>query len=308
MSYLQNLKIIILFFTLSLFFSNKVFSQETNPFCGEKFWKDATHLKVDSFIKKGHDMMERCKWTGLPAIYTAFTVMDDIKVRKVLEKHNLNFLIVDNSTTYSKGINLLHAAAAGKIPENIDFLVGKGVGINAREGSDGFTPLHTACTRNNIKIVQSLINNGAKLNALDTEGRSCLYKAVRWKNNQQIEFLLKKGASFNLSQCEKCYSILNLYLSDGFNDESIDPIIIQLLIDYGYSPNEVQKSGEEIYAGRTTLGAFIENERYPRDKRPIIDILLRNGADINQREYRINSWTNKLMTDLKTPIFYAISP
>ncbi len=308
MTYFLNSKFLILIFIFTINFSNIVFSQETNPFCTEKFWEKANHTKVNDFINQGHNMMERCNWTGLPAIFSAFILMKDVKIRKVLEKHSLDFTVVENKTAYAKGRNLLHAAAKGNVPENISFLVKEGVNINAREGTEENTPIHSACSRNNIKIIKALINNGAKLNALDKDGQSCLYKAVYWNANELIKFLLKNGGTFNLNNCEECSSLIHRYLSNSFHSAKIDLNILQMLIDYGYSPNEIQKSGKNNYKGRTALAALIDNKQDTQDKRPLIDVLLRNGVDINQRNYGYNSLINEEIKYGDTAIFGAIAP
>jgi ankyrin repeat protein len=53
----------------------------------------------------------------------------------------------------------------------------------------GFTPLMQAIWRNEIKMVQYLIDKGADINIKDYEGQSALYYADESKNKDVLDIL-----------------------------------------------------------------------------------------------------------------------
>lgn len=54
------------------------------------------------------------------------------------------------------------------------------------------TPLHLACTSGDLRIVQKLVENNARINALDGDQSTPLHKATAYNNYQVIEYLVKK--------------------------------------------------------------------------------------------------------------------
>jgi ankyrin repeat protein len=57
------------------------------------------------------------------------------------------------------------------------------------------TPLHWAAQRVNTKVVESLIKNGASVNALDNDNLSPLHWATQSGNSKTIALLIENGAS-----------------------------------------------------------------------------------------------------------------
>ena len=54
------------------------------------------------------------------------------------------------------------------------------------------TPLHLAAISGEIKIVQKLVENNARINALDNDQSTPLHRATAYDNSEVIEYLVKK--------------------------------------------------------------------------------------------------------------------
>ncbi|MCG8617486.1 MAG: ankyrin repeat domain-containing protein [Desulfobacterales bacterium] len=59
----------------------------------------------------------------------------------------------------------------------------------------GDTPLHVASVWGDVKIVDLLIKNGARLDAKGEEGNTPLHEAVSQGHHEIVQFLLKAGCS-----------------------------------------------------------------------------------------------------------------
>ena len=62
----------------------------------------------------------------------------------------------------------------------------------------GITPLHYACFKNSKNAVDLLLDLGANINAVDSEGNNCLHYAVNANNPTLLKKLLVRGADKNI--------------------------------------------------------------------------------------------------------------
>ena len=63
----------------------------------------------------------------------------------------------------------------------------------------GITPLHYACYKNSKNAVDLLLDLGANINAVDSEGNNCLHYAVNANNPPLLKKLLVRGADKNMA-------------------------------------------------------------------------------------------------------------
>ena len=94
---------------------------------------------------------------------------------------------------WRNGKSLLHCAACDNQNDLVKMLLDSGADTEAE--NDGFgTPLHEAIEGDNFEGVRLLLERGARVDALDFEGRSVLHKASRKVDPIITEALLRAGA------------------------------------------------------------------------------------------------------------------
>ena len=64
------------------------------------------------------------------------------------------------------------------------------------------TPLHYACYNKSLDVIDVLLTLGANVNAIDNEGKSVLFYAVKCNNSSLIKKLLMNGADKNIKDFE----------------------------------------------------------------------------------------------------------
>ena len=60
------------------------------------------------------------------------------------------------------------------------------------------TPLHVAAEKSHYDVMDVLLKHGAKVNALDSAGQTCLHRCARDGNVQACRILLSFGADPNI--------------------------------------------------------------------------------------------------------------
>jgi ankyrin repeat protein len=127
--------------------------------------------------------------------------------------------------------------------------------------------------KNNIPMIQQLLERGANINAIDKNPhprKTPLIYAVENNNLPLTKFLLDKGADVNLEPKD---SYKPLYFA--IVNKSID--VAELLLQHGANPN-VAHEPNEVHggAGGTNLGFAMKNLDYK-----MVDILIKYGASLN---------------------------
>jgi len=89
---------------------------------------------------------------------------------------------------------LLHDAVGHNQIDVAKYLLDKGADVNAVT-TDGLTPLHMAAQNGNIDMTKLLLQRGAKINALDARGWTPLVRAQKWGHQDEAEFLRQNGGN-----------------------------------------------------------------------------------------------------------------
>ena len=134
----------------------------------------------------------------------------------------------------------LHLAAKSENPEIVQMILERNPEVEARDGQ-GETPLLTASSGGNPAVVQLLLDHGADPHARDDRGKTALDKAGTLGVSQML-------VKLNVSQT--CAFL-------GAADSG-DPEQMQLLLDYGASPDVRSDHGDtplHLAAFRGRLGA-----------------------------------------------------
>src|SRR5262245_52159992 len=95
----------------------------------------------------------------------------------------------------------LHFAAGAGHVEMVDYLLGRGAPVDARDRA-GMTPLHTAAQNGQRAAMERLIAAGADVRARDRDGQSALYWAMEAYDpgrQRVVDLLLGQGLRLDIS-------------------------------------------------------------------------------------------------------------
>ncbi|MDE2411662.1 MAG: ankyrin repeat domain-containing protein [Sphingomonadales bacterium] len=113
------------------------------------------------------------------------------KVTDALDKGNPNLINTRDVTT---GETALHIVTQRRDLTWMQFLIGKGANVNARD-SQGQTPLVIASNFSFVEGVDLLVSHGAKVDESNNAGETPLITAVHNRNIALVRILLRAGAS-----------------------------------------------------------------------------------------------------------------
>ncbi|KAJ3273060.1 Poly [ADP-ribose] polymerase tankyrase-2 [Terramyces sp. JEL0728] len=108
--------------------------------------------------------------------------------------------------------------------------------INNVESSKNRTLLHSAAGYGKIKIVQKLLDLGAKLNPLDIFGQTPIFKAVEFNHYNVVERLAEFGANLDIQDTKK-RTVLHYACRKGATR------IIRFLLENGCDPTATEGDG-----------------------------------------------------------------
>ncbi|KAJ8673124.1 hypothetical protein QAD02_004386 [Eretmocerus hayati] len=133
--------------------------------------------------------------------------------------------------------------------------------------------LFRAVKTGNVLLARQLLLAGANIDAVDTDGRTCLYYALQKKGLRLIKFLLDAGADPNKFRLGDMHP-----LSMGVATGKL--VIVKDLIDAGARINMVNGTSED----RSALHVAVE-----RGRTEIVQLLLEHGADVNAFDADLSS-------------------
>ena len=134
-------------------------------------------------------------------IFEMSSEIGDLKIFRLLKKYlkdNKNILNHLINIRSEGKINLFHIAADNnKIISLLffySFYYNNTSYLNLKNKSS-LTPLHIACYRGNYEFVQYLVNLGADIDCIDSDGKTPLFYAVQSSNVKITKFLILSGAN-----------------------------------------------------------------------------------------------------------------
>ena len=161
----------------------------------------------------------------------------------------------------------IHSAIESDLIELPDYLA-KGGDINGKDRF-GRTLLHNAVARNQIDLVEFLIDRGADVNRLDRNGNTALYKAVYDEKKQLITLLKSHQAALNTEDLAK--------LEPKLHEQLCRPWQLAFLLNEGVNVNAKDQSGLspilKLVNGECRDGRNVQID--------IAKLLIYAGADVN---------------------------
>ena len=88
------------------------------------------------------------------------------------------------------------------------------------------TPLHLACTYNQLAIAQILINEDANIRALDSDLRTPLHEACKYGNYENVRILLEHQADVNLMDNLGKTSLM-IAVDKRYHDENLVRLLLK---------------------------------------------------------------------------------
>lgn len=134
----------------------------------------------------------RCSFDRTPLHYAAYN--SNLEMTKFLCKHGAD---VNAQATKDYKKSPLHDAVMQKAEEVVDYLLSRPkINVDLRD-SEGLTPLCHAVQSSLLKVVESLLKNGADTTVLTQRKKKLLQQAVVFDDEKIVSLLLKYKASIN---------------------------------------------------------------------------------------------------------------
>lgn len=241
---------------------------------------------------------------GNTALHTALGIKQKETAQIILEHMLRHTNMVSCNTVLHPAVKQGDDDIVKKIIELLKLQTKDNSSFINRLNSQGFTALHLACTKNNVNIVQILLDAGADITAVNKEKYSVLHYAAAFSNVKIIKMLLDhkvdgKSVSLSLEDPNK-RTALHTAVSNG---ESIDPnlkspeepykrsiSVVKTLLDYSAIQGNKEYINLQDDLGHTALH-YAATFHYI----PLLTLLLEYGANIDIED-----------KDGDTPLFNAV--
>lgn len=170
------------------------------------------------------------------------------------------------------------------------------------------TPLNIEIIMNNIKEVENLLGNGHDINEENDEGLTPLSEAVILNNYDIAKYLIENGA--DIKGTDKFMPLM-------ISAEKENAKIMQLLLENGANPNQLDKNGFNALQHLFNCGGIYELKahmwsnsipfhclykiKYQRDQLNCINLLSDAGIDINHTtkiSYCLNLGKSRIPIDI----------
>ncbi len=147
---------------------------------------------VKMLIKHGADVNKRCA-SGFYPLHLAVRNRGKVIISELIKAGaNINAEDTTGSTplSYLTGSN----RSEKDVLKIMQILLNYGAKVNTIDTSSGNAPIHNASAYHSVKVVEELIQAGAEINVKNKEGETPLDMAIKWKNTEVIKFLQEHGA------------------------------------------------------------------------------------------------------------------
>ena len=132
----------------------------------------------------------------LQSSYSSSKISSDISTNSLHNLLNENISLINVKDSQNK--TFLSYAIERNNTSNINLIINSPLLDLSYKNKEGNTYIHLSVIYNNIKLVESLIKKGIKLNEKNNKGNTCLHLAYLYNNKKIINMLLEKGADKNI--------------------------------------------------------------------------------------------------------------
>uniref|UniRef100_UPI00398EBF96 poly [ADP-ribose] polymerase tankyrase-2 isoform X2 n=1 Tax=Pristiophorus japonicus TaxID=55135 RepID=UPI00398EBF96 len=225
---------------------------------------------------KGHSLLQAAKEADVAC------------VKKHLSLENVNFKHPQTHET------ALHCAAASPYPKRkqvTELLLRRGANVDEKT-KDLLTPLHVASEKAHNDIIEVLIKNDTKVNALDSLGQTPLHRAAHCGHHHTCRLLLTSGSDSSIVS-------LQGFTASQMGNESVQNILQGVLVgnfDTDRQLLEAAKAGDlDVVKKLCTLQNVNCRDIEGRQSTPlhfaagynrvsVVEYLLQNGADVHAKD------------------------
>ncbi|OAQ67814.1 nacht and ankyrin domain-containing protein [Pochonia chlamydosporia 170] len=185
---------------------------------------------------------------------------------------------IDPNAQDSKGASPLHCVRYGEATSRvaIDILVNRGAKISLRNNR-GQSPLHLACLNTDIEAVVALLEYGASVTDVDTDGLNALHYASQGGNRNVLQYMLQALQDNNLeavisSTDSQKRNVLHHLVK---RDICVDPGALNLLCQEQVSAADLDNEGMSPIAIYLSQFSFCWDD----EKLQVVSKLFEQGAD-----------------------------
>jgi hypothetical protein len=148
--------------------------------------------------------------------------------------------------------------------------------------TEGWTPLHSACVKGNIPMVEELLKQEALVHLKTKNGHTALHLAVYAGSYGTVKMLLEQGVKqLNIATSFELKTPLHLAVEGNWKEIAI------LLINYGADVNAKDKMERTCMHMAASL---------PNDRADLGALLIKAGADFQALD--VHGWTARQFTEL----------
>jgi len=225
---------------------NQASKEEVNIIGGDDHYTPLTQaLDTDSTdaikILLSHPDIDVNKPDGNGKHPVFYAIGEEAEILRVLiEEHHANTEVLHQGD----GNSILHQAVDYVCDDSIRYLIEKGCPIDARNNQEE-TPLLIAMKEELHEVIPTLLEKGANVNAVNSDGLAPLNYAVQWLHDcpdmvEILEILLEKGADPNNKDAIRPLSTLLNCFFGGMIHVAMGPRVLrcaQILISREHDPD-----------------------------------------------------------------------